>query len=162
MCNNFRHCFWATSTTALDQDAVRIRLDLRRRDPTLPRGSLERSSDMSGPYRQERRTCSEASRNGGSRPTESRISRVPGWIAVARAWRCGCSSRSMSRTLTPWRASSPAANNPDGPAPIIRTSFRVIRLPRKYSHIGSTLSPRSKYLSGARETLSIISAAFSR
>src|SRR6267143_1407947 len=76
--------------------------------------------------------------------------------------RCGCTSRSMSRTLTPWRASSPAANNPDGPAPIIKMSFRVIRLYREYSHIGSTLSSRSKYLSGARETLSIISAAFSR
>jgi len=37
---------------------------------------------MSGPYRRERRTYSEALRNGGSRPTESRISRVPGWIVV--------------------------------------------------------------------------------
>jgi hypothetical protein len=51
---------------------------------------------------------------------------VPGWIAVARASRCGRVSRSMSRASTPWRASSAAANSPGGPAPMI-TSSRVTR-----------------------------------
>ena len=86
---------------------------------------IARSSDMSGPYRRERRTCSEASRKGASRPTDSRISSVPGWIAVARASRCGRTLRSTSRALTPWRASSAAANNPEGPAPMITTSWLV-------------------------------------
>ena len=55
---------------------------------------------------------------------------VPGWIAVARASRCGWMSRSTSRASTPWRASSAAANSPDGPAPTIRTSPRVTRTGR--------------------------------
>jgi len=48
---------------------------------------------------------------------------LPGWIAVARASRCGRTSRSMRRTPTPWRASSLAANSPEGPAP--KTSFKA-------------------------------------
>src|ERR1700688_4003481 len=60
------------------------------------------------------------------RPTESRISRVPGWIAVARACRCRRTSLSTNRTPIPWRASSQAANSPEGPAPTINTSFCVI------------------------------------
>jgi hypothetical protein len=152
----------AVSVHELDEDAVRIRVHLRRRDPPLdhaaerremgledplglvlreaalnsqrqsiPSKSRPLSSDMSGPYTRTRRTCSAASRNGGSRPTESRISRVPGWIAVARASWCDRASCSMSRASTPWRASSAAANSPEGPAPMIKTSLRAIRHPRK-------------------------------
>src|SRR5262249_41019995 len=33
---------------------------------------------------------------------------------------------SMIRTPTPWRASSPAAKSPEGPAPIIKTSCSVL------------------------------------
>src|SRR5215217_2753177 len=62
-------------------------------------------------------------RKGGSKPTESRISRVLGCIVVARASWCGRTSRSTRRASTPWRMSSEAAKSPEGPAPMIKTSF---------------------------------------
>ena len=61
-------------------------------------------------------------RTSSTTPAWARISSVPGWSAVARAW-CGAAcSRSMTRALTPWRASSTAASSPDGPAPMMSTS----------------------------------------
>src|SRR4030095_17037339 len=96
------------------------------------------SSVMPGPYRRAPRTCSAASRNGGNAPTDSRISRVPGWIAVARASRCGRTSRSMSRASTPWRASSAAANRPEGPAPMIKTSWGITRSPLGSGQFGDS------------------------
>jgi hypothetical protein len=36
------------------------------------------------------------------------------------------SDLSTNRTFIPWRASSQAANSPEGPAPTTKTSFRVI------------------------------------
>jgi hypothetical protein len=60
------------------------RLHWNSQRQSMPSKSRAPSSDISGPYTRTRWTCSAASRNGGSRPTESRISSVPGWIAVAR------------------------------------------------------------------------------
>ena len=57
-------------------------------------------------------------------------------FAVARASRCGRTSCSMSRASTPWRASSAAANSPEGPAPMINTSFRLNRSPGKAGKLG--------------------------
>ena len=50
---------------------------------------------------------------------------MPGWIAVARVWWCGAGRRSSTLATTPWRASSAAANRPDGPAPMTTTSGSV-------------------------------------
>ena len=50
---------------------------------------------------------------------------MQGCIVVARASWCGRTSRSTTRASTPWRASSEAAKSPEGPAPMIKTSFRT-------------------------------------
>ena len=65
---------------------ARVRLGRRRLHRNSQRQSMPskvalRSSDRSALYKRVHRTCSAVSRNGESRPTESRISRVPGWIA---------------------------------------------------------------------------------
>lgn len=68
-----------------------------------------------------RLTSRPARRNGSIKPPRSISSSTPGWRTVARVSVCGTNRLSAIRGLMPWRSSSQAANNPPGPAPMIRT-----------------------------------------
>ena len=54
----------------------------------------------------------DSARTASTTPACARISSVPGCSAVARAWCGAVCARSITRALTPWRASSMAASSP--------------------------------------------------
>src|SRR3954468_20631848 len=67
--------------------------------------------------------CTPRARNSSAIPRSSSISIVRAWMANARDSVAPCSLRSISRQVSPWRASSPAIRSPVGPAPTTSASM---------------------------------------